>query len=87
MLALQLLAVAFLCLSAAFMFGPMLVLYGPRTLPMLARDGQARFVCGFLISATVLTLIAPHFNASLSSGGSAMSLVVADLFTMQFSVV
>ena len=87
MLALQLLAITFLALSAAFMFGPTLMMYGPRTLPALMRDGQARFVFGFLVSATVLTLIMPQFGAALTSGGGAMTLVMADVFTMQFSPV
>ena len=87
MLALQLLAITFLALSAAFMFGPVLVLYGPRTIPTLMRDAQARFVLGFLGSAAILALVMPQFGSALSSGSGAMTLVMADLFTMQFSPV
>jgi hypothetical protein len=86
MLALQLLAITFLALSAAFMFGPVLVMYGPRVMPTLMRDGQARFVLGFLGSAAILTAIMPQFGSALGSGGGAMTLVMADLFTMQFSL-
>ena len=86
MLALQLLAIAFLVLSAAFMFGPALVLYGPRTMPTLMRDGQARFFCGFLVSAALLTMILPGFGSAVTSGGSAMTLVMADVFTMRFNI-
>lgn len=86
MLALQLLAIAFLALSAAFMFGPAFVLYGPRAMPTLMRDGQARFVCGFLGSAALLALVLPGFGSAVSSGGGAMTLVMADIFTMQFNI-
>ena len=86
MLALQLLAIAFLVLSAAFMFGPALVLYGPRTVPTLIRDGQARFFCGFLVSTALLTLVLPGFGSAVTSGGSAMTLVMADVFMMRFNI-
>lgn len=86
MLVLQLLAIAFLALSAAFMFGPALVMYGPRALPTLMRDGQARFVCGFLGSATLLALVLPSFGSAMSSGGSAITLVMTDLVTMRFNI-
>ena len=86
MLALQLLAIAFLVLSAAFMFGPALALYGPRAMPTIMRDGQARFFCGFLGSAALLALILPEFGSAVSSGSSAMTLVMTDVFTMRFNI-
>ena len=87
MLALQLLAIAFLVLSAAFMFGPALAMYGPRALPNLMRDGQARFISGFLASITVLALVLPQFGSAIGSGGEAITLGMVDVFTMQFSPV
>ncbi len=87
MLALQVTAIFFVLLSAAFMFGPQLVIYGPRTLPQLARNEQARFVGGCLTSALVLVVIAPYFSSAVSSGGGAITLVMADLVTMQFGLV
>ena len=86
MLAFQLLAIAFLVLSAAFMFGPALVLYGPRALPTIMRDGQARFFCGFLGSAALLALVLPGLGSAVTSGGSAMTLVMTDVFTMRFDI-
>ena len=86
MLALQLLAITFLALSAAFMFGPALVMYGPRAMPTLMRDGQARFVGGFLGSAALLTLLLPSFGTTMSSGGGAITLVMTDLVTMRFNI-
>ncbi len=86
MLALQLLAITFLALSAAFMFGPTLVMYGPRAMPTLMRDGQARFVGGFLGSAALLTLLLPSFGTAMSSGGGAITLVMTDLVTMRFNI-
>ena len=86
MLALQLLAIAFLALSAAFMFGPALVMYGPRAMPTIMRDGQARFVCGFLGSAALLVLALPSFGSAMTSGGGAITLVMTDLVTMRFNI-
>lgn len=86
MLVFQLLAIAFLVLSAAFMFGPALVLYGPRAMPAVMRDSQARFFCGFLGSAALLALVLPGFGSAVSSGGSAMTLVLTDVFTMRFNI-
>jgi len=85
MLTLQLTAIFFVLLSAAFMFGPQLVVYGPRALPQLAGNDQARFVGGCLTSGLVLTIMAPYFGGAVSSGGTAMTLVMADLLTMSFS--
>lgn len=87
MLALQVTAIAFILLSAALMFGPQLVVYGPRTLPRLARDEQARFVGGCLTSVLVLAVMTPYLAEAFGSGGSAITLVMAELTTMQFSPV
>lgn len=87
MLALQVTAIFFVLLSATLMFGPQLVVYGPRALPQLARSEQARFVGGCLTSALVLAVMAPYFGSALSSGSGAMTLIVADLVTLQFSPV
>ena len=87
MLALQVTAIVFILLSAALMFGPQLVVYGPRALPQLARDEQARFVGGCLTSILVLALMSPYVTTAFSSGGDALTLVMAELVTMQFSPV
>nr|WP_070960752.1 hypothetical protein [Hyphomonas sp. Mor2] len=87
MLALQVTAIFFVLLSAAFMFGPQLAIYGPRAVSQLARDEQARFVGGCLTSALVLAVLAPYFAGAMSFGGSTITLVMADLATMQFSPV
>lgn len=87
MLALQVTAIVFILLSAALMFGPQLAVYGPRALPRLAQDEQARFVGGCLTSVLVLAVMAPYLTAGFSSGGDALTLVMAELVTMQFSPV
>lgn len=84
MLVLQVTAVFFVLLSATLMFGPQLVIYGPRALPQLAQSEQARFVGGCLTTALVLALLAPYFGDAVSSGGSAITLVMADVATMSF---
>lgn len=82
MLALQVTSILFLVLAAALMFGPQLAVYGPRALPQLARNDQARFVGGCLTSAMVFAITAPYFGAALSSGSGAMSIVMVDLLNM-----
>ncbi len=87
MLALQITAAILLFLSAACFFGPQLVIYGPRALPMLAKQDQAKFIGGFLITATVLVITAPYFGTALLSGGEAVTLVARQLVGMSFGVV
>jgi len=87
MLALQITAIFFVLLSAALMFGPQLVVYGPRGAQQLARDEQARFVGGCLVSALALAVTAPHFAGALSSGGGTITLAMAELVTMRFNPV
>ncbi|MEL6860674.1 MAG: hypothetical protein AAGL11_02465 [Pseudomonadota bacterium] len=86
MLALQLVAFFFLLLSAAFMYGPQLVVFGPRALPELMQNGQAQFVGGCLASAVLTVFLLPYLGGAFSSGGSAVTLVMADIFTMSFSL-
>jgi hypothetical protein len=87
MLALQLLALGFLALSAAFLFGPPLLIYGPKTARDMVRDGQMQFVGGCFASLIILVLTAPHIGTAFLTGGGAITLVMVDLFTMQFSPV
>lgn len=86
MLALQLLAVFFLLLAAAFMYGPQLALYGPRAAQDLAKNSQAQFVGGCLVSALIMVGLAPNLSEAFSSGGTAVTLVVADIFLMSYSL-
>lgn len=86
MLALQLLAVFFLMIAAAFMYGPQLALYGPRAAQDLVNNGQAQFVGGCLASALIMVLLAPHLSDAVFSGGGAVTLVMADIFLMSFSL-
>ena len=87
MLALQLLALAFLLLSMAFLFGPRLAVYGPRALGEMAREGQVQFVGGCLASVLVLIIGAPYFTGAMSSGSDVIMLAAIDVFTMSFSFV
>ena len=87
MLALQLLAAALLFLSAALFFGPQLVIYGPRAFPSLVKHPQARFVGGFLVTACVIAITAPHFGEAVLTGGARISMVALELATMSFGIV
>ncbi|MEO1304286.1 MAG: hypothetical protein AAFV37_04870 [Pseudomonadota bacterium] len=87
MLALQLLALGFLTLSAALFFGPQLTVYGPKGVRHLAREGQAQFVGGCFVSLTVLVFAAPIVSSGFLTGGDTIRLVMVDLFTLQFSPV
>ncbi len=80
MLALQLLALAFLALSMAFLFGPRLAVYGPRALGEMVREGQVQFVGGCLASVLVLIIGAPYFAGAAVSGSNAVTLAVMDVF-------
>ncbi|MEO0606759.1 MAG: hypothetical protein AAFY82_00900 [Pseudomonadota bacterium] len=86
MLALQLLAAFFLLLAAAFMYGPQLALYGPRAAQELVKNGPAQFVGGCLISGLIVVWLAPHLGLAFSSGGTAITLVMADIFLMHYSL-
>ena len=87
MLALQLLAIGFLALSAAFLFGPPLLIYGPKATRDMAGDGQMQFVGGCFASLVVLVFTAPYIGDAFQTGGGAITLVMVDLFMMQFSPV
>lgn len=67
MLALQIIAFAFLALSVAFLFGPRLAVYGPRALSEMAQEGQVQFVSACLASILVLIVGAPYISDPGSS--------------------
>lgn len=87
MLALQLLALGFLMLSAAFLFGPPLLIYGPKAASDMASEGQMQFVGGCFASLVVMVFAAPHIGEAFQTGGGVITLVMVDLFTMSFSPV
>lgn len=87
MIVLQIIAAIMLFLSAALFFGPQLVIYGPRAFPALVRQPQARFIGGFLATATAFVLAAPHMGAALSSGGEAVIYAARELVTLSFGLV
>lgn len=84
MLALQILAFVFLCLSAMLLFGPQLVVYGPKAFPNMLKNQQVRYVGGFLTSAAVMLICAPHLGSAMLTGGEHITLVAVDLVTMSF---
>ena len=87
MLTLQLIAFALLGLSALLFFGPQLVVYGPKMARQMTSNGQVQFVGGCWLSVLALCVMGPQLGAAVSSGGNAMTLVVMDIFTMQFGLV
>lgn len=87
MFALQLTAIALLCLSALLFFGPQIVAYGPRAIPSLARRRDVRFLATTFASLIVLALIAPSFSTALYTGGSTIYAMAAELTSMNFGVV
>lgn len=87
MLTLQLIAFVLLGLSALLLFGPQLIIYGPKMARQLTTNGQAQFVGGCWATVFILCAMAPQIGAAMTSGTSAMSMVVVDIFTMQFGLV
>ncbi len=87
MLALQIIAAILLFLSAALFFGPQLVIYGPRAFPNLVHQPQARFIGGFLTTATVFVLTAPHMGSALITGSEAVTFAARELVNLSFSLV
>lgn len=86
MFALQILAACLLALSAAFFFLPQIVMYGPRAVPALVNNGQARFVGGFFATALALTVTAPSLGSAAMFGGETVTMVAIDLFSMSFGI-
>ncbi len=87
MFALQILAICLLVLSAACFFGPQLVIYGPRALPTVWKQPQARFVSGFIVTAATLVMTAPYFGAALLESGSQVTIATLNLMSMTFGIV
>ena len=87
MLALQIIAVVLLLLSALLLFGPQLVAYGPRALPNMARSPEARFISVSFASLIVLALVFPTFMTAMISGGQSVYAVTAEMVTMDFGLV
>ena len=77
MLALQLIAIVLILLSAALMFGPQLVVYGPHGARALAQDSVARFAGGCLSSALVVAAFGPQIGAGVLAGSEAITLTTA----------
>lgn len=87
MIALQILAACLLALSAAFFFVPQLVVYGPRSVPRLLRNRQARFMAGFLATSATCLVLAPNFGSALVEGGQTLTFVAVEIYNMSFGVV
>ncbi len=87
MLAFQITAFALLVLAIACIYGPQLVFFGPRVLPVMMKQPETRFVGGFMASAMAFIVVAPQFGTILSQGGEAVTMVVLDIFSMSFGVV
>ena len=87
MFALQLVAAILLFLSAGLFFGPQLVIYGPKSFPALLKQPQARFIGGFLLTASVFAVSAPHFGSVLMTGGERITLVALEVARMSFGAV
>ena len=87
MLALQITAAILLVFSAACFFGPQLVIYGPSAMPAIWRKREAKFIGGFLVTASVFALTAPYFGSAMLSGGETITMVARDLLAMSFGVV
>ena len=60
------------------------MIYGPRAFPALARNREARFVGGCLVSACAVALSAPYALAALHSGSQTMLTVAAEVIGMNF---
>lgn len=87
MLALQIIAFALLVLSALLFVGPQIVAYGPRAIPAMMRQPEARFVGGCFASLIVMALIAPGFGAALMTGGETLQMVALELSGLSFGLI
>ena len=87
MLALQITAAILLAFSALCFFGPQLVAYGPRALPVMLKQQQTRFIGGFLATACAFAVAAPYFGTAVMTGGEMIADVTTDIFTMTFAIV
>ncbi|MEL6724814.1 MAG: hypothetical protein AAFP81_09590 [Pseudomonadota bacterium] len=87
MLTLQIIALVLLGVSAVLLFGPQLIVYGPKALREMVREGQVQFAGGCVTSLVMLVFAAPYIGSAFQSGGGAVTLVMIDIFTMQFSLV
>lgn len=85
MLVYQLIAAAFLCASAALMFGPQLVIYGPRAVPALVKTPQARFVGGAIATMAVLALTGPQLLLAMFEGGQTVTMIALRFAGVSFA--
>ncbi len=86
MLALQIIAAIFLFLSAALFFGPQLVIYGPRALPSLMKNPQARLAGGVFGSVAVMVALTPYMASALMQGGETVTAMALDIMTITFGL-
>lgn len=86
MLALQLIALFFLALSVVFCFGPRLVVYGPRALGEMARQGQVQLVGACLTSILVMIVMAPHLNGAVSTDSGELSVAMLEAIVLSASL-
>lgn len=87
MFALQITAALLLTFSVLCFFGPQLVAYGPRALPVMLKQRQTRFIGGFLATACAFAVTAPYFGSAMMTGGEVIAETTMDIFTMTFAIV
>ena len=78
MLALQLIAIVMILLSAALMFGPQLVIMARVSLRLWRKMVRARLVGGGLTAALVMAVFGPQMVADPSAGGEVIRIVMTD---------
>jgi hypothetical protein len=87
MFALQITAAILLVFSALCFFGPQLVIYGPRVIPVMLKQRQTRFIGGFLATACAFAVTAPYFGTAMMTGGEIIADTTMDIVTMTFAIV
>lgn len=87
MFALQITAALLLTFSVLCFFGPQLIAYGPRALPVMLKQRETRFVGGFLATACAFAVTAPYFGTAMMTGGEIIADATIDIVTMTFAIV
>ena len=76
MLALQVLSIALILISALCFFGPQIALYGWRGVADLTQDTSAKAVASVLLLIAALATVAPYSRAEVSQTGVSVELLV-----------
>lgn len=78
MLALQILSIALILVSALCFFGPQIALYGWRGVADLTQDTSAKAVASVLLLVAVVSVVSPYSTSGISQNGISAELMLND---------